>query len=76
VTAHQDACGAAGSRLGIFVNNVFMEYAAATDPYGLDATARILADLAPIPVRVEALLVCVNHPQTAAVDCTICDPED
>ena len=74
--AHQDASGAAGAGLGIFVNGKFAERVnERTDPYGYDAIARILAT-APQPVWVEALTVCINHQTTPAVDCVICDPED
>ncbi|MEV0214395.1 hypothetical protein [Micromonospora sp. NPDC050695] len=74
--AHQDASGMAGAGLGIFVNGGFVERVnARTDPYGYDAIARIL-ERAPQPVSAEALIVCINHQTTPAVDCLICDPED
>ncbi|MFI1194170.1 hypothetical protein ACH4T9_13045 [Micromonospora sp. NPDC020750] len=73
--AHQDASGAAGARLAVFVGGVFTEYVnTATDPYGYDAIARVLSGIAPTSHRVEALLTCGNHPTVAAVDCLACDP--
>ncbi|QKW15473.1 hypothetical protein [Verrucosispora sp. NA02020] len=75
--AHQDACGAAGTRYAVFVNSVFIEYVdTKTDPYGYAAMDRILAAHAPARPSIETLMVCVEHPTTAAVDCLICDPED
>lgn len=66
--AHQDASGAAGAPLAIFVNGQLVEHVnTTTDPHG-DITARKAGSGA------EALTVCLNHPDTAAVDCTICDP--
>lgn len=73
--AHQDASGAAGAPLAIFVNGDFAEYVnERTDPYGYDAIARILAQRAPQQVSVEVLTECMNHPKQSAVDCLICDP--
>ncbi|WP_433460607.1 hypothetical protein [Micromonospora sp. CA-248212] len=75
--AHQDACGMAGTPYAVFVNSVFVEYVDTTkDPYGYAAMERILAAHAPARPSIETLMVCVNHPTTAAVDCVICDPED
>jgi hypothetical protein len=72
--AHQDASGAAGAPMAVFVDGAFVECVnEQADPYGYDAIARIL-ERAAQPMRVEALIVCINHPTTAAVDCIICDP--
>lgn len=74
--AHQDASGAAGAPLAVFVDDRYHSLVnTATDPYGND-TATFIAASHGHSVRVEVLTTCINHPTTAAVDCVICDPED
>lgn len=66
--AHQDASGAAGARLGVFIDGHLAEHVdTTTDPYGHATAARH-------PAGAQVLLACINHPQTPAVDCLTCDP--
>lgn len=70
---HQDAAGAAGSPLGVFLDGVLIELVPNTDPHGNEARSRA-ADRLGRPV--EILIVCPSHPAVAAVDCLVCVPED
>jgi len=72
--AHQDACGTARAPLGLFINGRFHSYIdTKTDPHGDIAAGEAIRQHGG---GAEALITCINHPRTAAVDCLICDPLD
>lgn len=72
---HQDASGAAGSPLGVFgPDGTLLAVAPASDLGGIDTAARVESEH---QLRgVEILTICHRHPDTAAVDCTVCIPLD
>jgi len=66
--ANQDRSGAAGMPSGLFVDGRLVEIVAdETDP-AVIARQRALCG--------ELLVVCLDHPTVAAVDCTACAPLD
>jgi hypothetical protein len=63
-----------GAPIGVFADGRLIEVVDETaDPYGSETAQRVASRLG---VRAEPLLVCHRHPDTAAVDCLICVPED
>ncbi|MFF0822502.1 hypothetical protein ACFYUR_19235 [Micromonospora haikouensis] len=66
--AHQDASGAAGALLAVFIDGHLIQHVdPSVDPDGSLTAARH-------PAWAEVLLTCINHPTVAAVDCLTCDP--
>jgi hypothetical protein len=70
---HQDANGDAGAPLGAFLSEARIGLARpGEDPAAF--RARVGADYP--GEYFEVLTVCLEHPDTPAVDCTICAPEE
>lgn len=70
---HQDASGAV-SPLGVFRDGHLMRVVPRGDRYGDVTREQFRAELGDVPL--EVLVICRNHPDTAAVDCLICVPEN
>lgn len=72
---HQDHSGAAGAPLGIFnAYGAFIGLLPADDPSGERFLANLTWAVGAASQNYEILTVCIHHPETSAVDCTVCVP--
>lgn len=72
---NQDRAGAAGGKHGLFHNGQHLADVPVDDVYG-EATRANIANERGIPEgQIETLLICLEHPTVAAVDCLTCAPE-
>lgn len=76
IIQHQDACGRVCGKRGLFDGETLIASAPDSDYFGDQARAATAADLGLSEGDLEVLLLCKNHPDRSAVDCTICVPID
>jgi hypothetical protein len=72
---NQDRAGSAGGKRGLFHDGQHLADIPAEDVSGAATRAIVAAELGIPEGQIEALLVCLEHPTTSAVDCTTCAPE-
>ncbi len=60
--------------LGVFHNGDLLAEVPDDDVYGSATRAAVAGQLGLPEIEMEVLKICLDHPETAAVDCLVCAP--